>query len=207
MSELTRNIKWIAHDCFRIESAVTIYFDPYQIPSGAEKADIILITHSHYDHCSIGDVKKLIKENTTIVCPPDCVSKVTGSVEKGHLKIMTPGSTEKIGDINIEAVPSYNTNKPFHPKENDWLGYVVTVNGKRIYHAGDTDLIPEMSQLKDIDVALLPVSGQFVMTAEEAAEAVKIIKPKVAIPMHYGAGVAGTKEDAERFKKLAGNLC
>ena len=167
----------------------------------AEPADIILLTHSHYDHCSIEDIKRISTPKTVILAPADCQSKVQGKLDFRDFVIMEPGKSITMGNIGVEAVPAYNTDKDFHPKGNEWVGYVVDVNSKRIYHAGDSDSIPEMSKLNKIDVALLPVSGTYVMTAEEAAKAVASFEPKLAIPMHYGA-IVGEAGDAERFAAL-----
>lgn len=194
-------IEWLGQSGFKITDTDTIYIDPFNAKTD-EKADIILITHEHYDHCSIKDMQKLVRENTTIVTVADCQSKLSTVVSgiKG-VKIVRPGSKLTIGNVSIEAVPAYNINKQAHPKANEWVGFIVTIKGKRLYHAGDTDLIPEMKNITNIDVALLPVSGTYVMTAEEAAKAAEIIKPKIAVPMHYGA-VVGSVKDAERFKEL-----
>ena len=192
---MLENIKWLGHAGFKITGEKTVYIDPFKI-NDREPADIIIITHEHFDHLSPEDIKKIQTGTTVIVATPDCYSKVSGNV-----KIITPGKTLVVDGIKIEAVPAYNLNKHFHPKANAWIGVIAAINGKRIYHAGDTDNIPEMSNLKNIDVALLPVSGTYVMTAEEAADAANKINPKVAVPMHYGA-IVGTKADAERFKRL-----
>ena len=192
---MLENIKWLGHAGFKIKGEKTIYIDPFKI-SDNEPADIIIVTHEHFDHLSPEDIKKIQAEKTVIVTTPDCFSKVSGNV-----KTISPGKSIDVDGIKIEAVPAYNTNKHFHPKANGWIGVIVTVNGKRIYHAGDTDNIPEMSNLKNIDIALLPVSGTYVMTAEEAANAANRIMPKVAVPMHYGA-IVGTSADAEKFRKL-----
>ena len=197
---MVENIKWLGHASFKITGEKIIYIDPWKINED-EKADIILITHEHFDHCSSEDIEKIAKDDTTIVTVADCQSKVTRA-EVNDVRLVEPGSKLNAHGIEIEAVHSYNLNKDFHPQSNNWVGFVITVNGKRIYHAGDTDNIPEMSQLRNIDVALVPVSGTYVMTAEEAAQAVKTFKPKLAIPMHYG-DIVGTKEDAEKFKELA----
>jgi L-ascorbate metabolism protein UlaG (beta-lactamase superfamily) len=185
------NIEWLGHDSFRIKyKNKTIYIDPFKINTN-ETADIILITHSHYDHYSKEDIEK-INHNSTIIGPNDIKREITK---------LLPGEKTQIDNITIEAFPSYNQDKPFHPKENNWLGFVININKTRIYHAGDTDLIPEMSNLKNIDIALLPVSGKYVMNAEEAAKAAKIINAEISIPMHYGE-IIGNKEDAEKFKSL-----
>ena len=193
---MLENITWLGHAGFKIKGEKTVYIDPFKINDN-EPADIIIITHEHFDHLSPEDIKKIQTGRTIIVTTPDCYSKVSGNV-----KTISPGQTLNVDGIKIEAVPAYNSNKNFHPKQNGWMGVIVTINGKRIYHAGDTDNIPEMSALKNIDVALLPVSGTYVMTSEEAADAANKIMPKVAVPMHYGS-IVGTKADAEKFRKLA----
>ena len=196
---MTGNIHWLGHDTFRIEGEQLIYTDPFKIKK-KDTAGIILITHEHYDHCSAEDVKKLQGPETVIVTPADCASKLQGNV-----KIVKPGDKIEVRGVQIEAVPSYNTNKQFHTKDRGWVGYVFTVKGQRIYIAGDTDRIPEMKTIRT-DIALLPVSGTYVMTADEAAQAALDIKPKVAIPMHYGS-IVGTKEDARKFaEKLKGKI-
>ena len=194
-------IEWLGQSGFKITDSDTIYIDPFNAKTD-EKADIILITHEHYDHCSIKDIQKLVKQDTTIVTVADCQSKLSTVVSgiKG-VKIVRPGAKLMIGNVSIEAVPAYNINKQFHQKANEWVGFIVTIKGKRIYHAGDTDLIPEMKNITNIDVALLPVSGTYVMTADEAAKAAEIIKPKIAVPMHYGS-IVGSAKDAERFKEV-----
>lgn len=198
------DISWLGHDGFRLTDILegrTIYIDPYQIGS-SRPADIILITHSHHDHCSIEDIKKISTDKTVILATPDCQSKLQGKVDFRDLVLMMPGKDVTMGNINVEAVPAYNTDKEFHPKGNEWVGYVVDMNSKRIYHCGDTDMIPEMTKIHKPDVALMAVSGTYVMTAEEAANAVDTFKPKLAIPMHYGS-IVGSEEDAKRFKALA----
>lgn len=192
---MLQNINWLGHAGFKITGEKIVYIDPFKI-SETEPADIIIVTHEHFDHLSPDDIKKIQTGKTIIITTPDCYSKVSGNV-----KTISPGITVNVDGIKIEAVPAYNSNKQFHPKANGWIGVIVTINGKRIYHAGDTDNIPEMSNLKNIDIALLPVSGTYVMTAEEAADAANRIMPKVAVPMHYGS-IIGTKDDAEMFMKL-----
>jgi len=198
-------ISWLGHDGFKIKNAKTVYVDPYEIKSG-EKADILLISHNHEDHCSPEDVKKIVSEKTTIITTSESKRKLSKMKAK-EILVAKPGQKLLIDDVSIETVPAYNVNKfrspghPFHPKENEMLGFIVTMNGVRIYHAGDTDLIPEMERF-NVDVACLPVSGTYVMTAEEAVESTRHIKLKVAIPMHYGS-IVGDERDAERFKTLA----
>jgi L-ascorbate metabolism protein UlaG (beta-lactamase superfamily) len=196
---MTGNIHWLGHDTFRIEGEQVIYTDPFKIKKKGT-ADIILITHEHYDHCSPEDVKKIQGPDTVILSPADCAAKL-----QGNIRVVKPGDKIEVRGMTIEVVPSYNTNKQFHTKDRGWVGYVFTAKGQRIYIAGDTDYIPEMKNIR-ADVALLPVSGTYVMTADEAAQAALDIKPKVAIPMHYGS-IVGTKEDALKFaKKLKGKI-
>ena len=187
------NIHWLGHDTFKIEGEKVIFTDPFQL-NKKDIADIILITHDHRDHCSPEDIKKVQGPDTIIVATSDCKDKLSGDV-----RIIKPGDRITVGGVEIEAVPAYNINKPFHLKESEWVGYIFTMNGQRIYLAGDTDHIPEMKTF-DVDIALLPVSGTYVMTAEEAVRAALDIKPKIAIPMHYNS-IVGTEEDAERFAK------
>jgi L-ascorbate metabolism protein UlaG (beta-lactamase superfamily) len=186
-------ITWLGHDGFRIDGAKTIYFDPYQI-AGGPVADLILVSHEHFDHCSPEDIQKIQGPKTIIVTEKDSAKKVTGDI-----KVMKPGDVLDLGDVKIEAVPSYNIDKDFHTKKKGWLGFVVETEGVRVYHAGDADFIPEMKDL-EVDIAFLPVSGTYVMTAEQAVKAALAIRPKLAIPMHYGA-IVGDVEDAVRFQK------
>lgn len=193
-------LAWLGHDGFFIHGTKNIYIDPFQIePRDKPAADYMLITHNHYDHMSIADVEAVINENTIVFCPSDCSSKLS-KLRMKQLKIMEPGDTFEDESVTITAVPAYNVGKQFHPRENDWLGYLVTLDKTTIYHSGDTDAIPEMRDI-ECDVALLPVSGTYVMTAEEAAKIADVIKPELCIPMHWG-NLIGTREDAERFKKL-----
>jgi L-ascorbate metabolism protein UlaG (beta-lactamase superfamily) len=200
-------IHWLGHDSFRIDAEKTIYIDPWQLKEGARPADLILITHEHGDHCSPGDVAKIAGPETTVVTNAASAEKLQDLTAADQLRVVKPGQRLSINGIKIEAVPAYNLNKfrspgkPFHPQEAGHVGFIVAVGGQRIYHAGDTDNIPEMDGL-EVDIALLPVSGTYVMTAEEAADAARRIGPEIAVPMHYGAGVAGTRDDAERFAEL-----
>lgn len=189
---MLENIKWLGHDTFKIVGEKVIYTDPFQIAQ-PDKADIILITHEHYDHFSPEDIKKILDPDTVLVLPKDCAGKI-----KAKEIVVKPGDKVTVEGIEIEAVPSYNTNKNFHPKEKGWVGYIFKVSGKRFYIAGDTDYIPEMKTFKDIDIALLPVSGTYVMDAKEAVQAALDINPKIAIPMHYGS-IVGSESDAKYF--------
>jgi len=189
-------IRWYGHDSFLIEDGKkVIYIDPWKMPSSAPKADYIFVTHDHYDHYSAEDIEKLSGENTIVFCPNDIAERLGE-----RARSLSPEQTMLYDDIKIEAIRAYNIDKSFHPKENDWLGYIITVSdGTRIYHAGDTDFIPEMRDL-ETDIALLPVSGTYVMTAEAAINAANTFKPKIAIPMHFG-DIIGDDNDAVKFGK------
>ena len=199
-------ISWLGHDSFRIKNGKTVIIDPFKIRPTSDKADILLISHEHFDHFSLDDIKKVVNQNTTIVTISS-VKKDLSSLQVKEVKAVKPGDKLKIGDVSIEVVPAYNLNKfrepgkVFHPKEDGKAGFIIGIKGVKVYHAGDTDAIPEMKGLK-ADVALLPVSGTYVMTPEEAAQAVKMVEPKLAIPMHYGV-IVGTEQDAQKFKQLA----
>lgn len=208
MKILGIDIKWLGHDSFKIKTDKVIYIDPFQIEPD-EKADLIFITHEHFDHCNPEDIEKLIKDDTVLVGIPLCkdsFSKFSSDVKE--IIYLKPNQKKTIEGIEVETVPAYNVNKfrepgkPFHPKQDGKVGYILNIDGKRIYHAGDTDLIAEMKNFGNIDIALLPVSGTYVMTAEEAVNAVDWIKPKIAIPMHYKK-IVGTQEDALKFKRNA----
>ena len=193
LEEAIKKIHWLGHDAIFIEGSTTVCFDPYQL-TAKRPADLILISHEHFDHCSPEDLAKVAKPDSTIVTDKACAKKLTGDV-----RVVAPGDRIRVKGVEIDVRPAYNTNKDFHPKKAGMVSYVVTLDGVRYYHAGDTDFIPEMKEL-DVDVAFLPVSGTYVMTAEEAAGAARAIKPKVAIPMHYAA-IVGTEEDADKFKR------
>ncbi|MFA5181937.1 MAG: MBL fold metallo-hydrolase [Syntrophales bacterium] len=193
---MKEKIFWLGHSSIRIEGEQVIYIDPWKI-AGKPKADLILISHGHHDHFSLSDIGKLKKEGTIVVGPPDCTAQI-----KGDVRTMRPGDTVTFGGIKIEAVPSYTPKKPFHPRANQWLGFILELAGKRIYYAGDTDFIPEMKDFK-ADIVIIPVGGTYTMTAEEAVQAVALIQPQLAIPIHCG-DIVGLMDDAERFKKLAG---
>ncbi len=195
---MAENIFWLGHDSFRLVDEKVVYVDPWKLAPGAQKADVILLTHDHYDHLSKDDIARLSKSDTVVVGPSAVASKLGGKI-----LVAKPGDRLTAAGIPIEVVPAYNPMKQFHPKSAGYVGYIITLNSRRIYQAGDTDLIPEMTQIK-ADIALLPVSGKYVMTAAEAAEAANTIKPALAIPMHYGdLDVVGTRSDAEEFKRLA----
>jgi len=198
---MIENIHWLGHASFRIENDKTIYIDPYELKGKPPEADLILITHDHHDHCSPDDVAKVAKDDTVIVTIAAAAQRL-----KGDVRVVKPGESLLVLLIPIETVPAYNVNKfrgpgvPFHPQESGHVGFILTVGGLRIYHAGDTDVIPEMDDI-EADIALLPVGGTYTMTADEAARAANRIKPQVAIPMHHGA-IVGSVRDAQRFRDL-----
>ena len=198
MIEILKGIHWLHHASFRLELAgKIIYIDPWKIRNSI-KADYIFVTHEHYDHLSPGDIRELYKEGTKMFCPAGAMEEAS----EFKPKKMLPNEKAESGILKFETIPAYNTGKSFHTKDSGKLGYVIEIGGKRIYHAGDTDATTEMKALKNITVAMLPVGGTYTMTAKEAAAAVDIFKPEVAIPMHWGE-IVGSKKDAEEFKMLA----
>ena len=203
---LLDSIEWLGHSGFRIDaSGTTIYIDPYRI-AGGPVADLILVTHGHYDHYSPQDVERISGEHTWLVAPPAVAERASGRVAS----IVTGQALElePLAGVEVAAVAAYNTSKrdedgrPFHPRDAGWVGFDMNIRGERLYHAGDTDVIPEMDSVVGVDVALLPVSGTYVMTAGEAAEAARRIQPAAAVPMHWGQHI-GTRADAEEFAERA----
>ncbi|HJT83099.1 MAG TPA: MBL fold metallo-hydrolase [Nitrososphaeraceae archaeon] len=205
---IVNNIKihWLGHDSFKIvtDNNRVIYIDPYKLSKVNHKkndAELVLISHNHFDHLSIEDIRHVINDNTKIIAALECREKLS---QEGftNVKNVEPGQVIHEDGINIEAVHAYNIDKNFHPKEDKKIGFIITCNNTRIYHAGDSDKIPEMSKFIP-DIALVPVSGVYVMTAEEAADCVNnLLRPTImAIPMHYGS-IVGNVEDALKFKKL-----
>jgi L-ascorbate metabolism protein UlaG (beta-lactamase superfamily) len=183
---------WLGHASVRIQSpTTTLYVDPWKLGKSAQRADIILLTHDHYDHYSEEDINSVSVASTSVVAP---------MATKFVTDVITPGKLLNIRDVTIQAVPAYNIEKAFHPRSNGWVGYVMTILGRRIYHPGDTDRIPEMKGLS-VDVAFIPVGGTYTMDPREASQAVKDIKTTYAIPIHYG-DIVGTRKDAEAFAGL-----
>jgi L-ascorbate metabolism protein UlaG (beta-lactamase superfamily) len=204
---LVESVTWLGHSGFLIRAGrAHVYIDPYRVPDGAPAADVILVTHHHYDHFSPQDVEKLSTDRTWLIAPPTVAERVAGQVVS-----IAPGQLvepDSVRGIDVRAVAAYNTSKrdregnPFHPREAGGVGFDLRVRGERLYHAGDTDVIPEMDEVHGVEVALLPVSGVYVMTAGEAAEAARRIAPKVAVPMHWGEHI-GTRDDAQAFARKA----
>jgi len=202
------DIRGLGHSSFYIKNALgkIIYIDPFRISEDSEEADFIFITHSHYDHCSIEDIRKIAKNGTIIIAPADVSSKFSHIDAKVELKIADPETKMQFDEAGIKfwCIPAYNINKSFHSREEDWVGYILDLSGVLIYHAGDTDFIPEMKKLStaNIDIALLPIGGTYTMNAGEAAKAAAVIKPKLAVPMHYGKiERTGDKNEANVFMK------
>ena len=195
---MLNNIEVLCHSSIRMNKGKIIYVDPFHIEENYQDADIILITHSHYDHFSEEDIEKVRKADTIIYVTEDYVenARQLGFSENKIIGVK-PNQTYYEGNMEINTVPAYNVNKQFHPKENNWVGYILKIDGISYYIAGDTDITEENKKIK-CDVAFVPVGGTYTMTEKEAAELVNIIKPKVAIPIHYG-DIVGTKEDAVTF--------
>ncbi|MBQ7720053.1 MAG: MBL fold metallo-hydrolase [Clostridia bacterium] len=196
-------IKVITHSCIRItEGGTVIYADPFHMPDDPRDGDIILITHDHFDHFSPEDIKKAAKSGAVIAAPEKMAKKAADETGMSVTPVK-PGGTYEISGLPVGTVPAYNILKPFHPKSAGWVGYIVTVGGRRIYIAGDTDVTPESKKVK-CDVAMLPVGGKYTMTAKEAAALTDIIKPAEAIPTHYGT-VVGSADDGKLFASLVGS--
>jgi len=196
------NIEVLCHSSIRIESeGKIIYSDPFKIKESKNDADIIAITHSHYDHFSEKDILKVKNEKTKILITSDLFEKTLAlGFKKENITIVMPNNKYGILDMEVETIPAYNTNKKFHPKENNWVGYILNIENKKIYIAGDTDIIDENRKI-ECDIVLVPVGGTYTMTYEEAAQLVNILKPEKVIPTHYG-DIVGDIKDGINFSKL-----
>ena len=196
---MTGNIEVFIQNSIRIRSRVgVIYIDPFQMKEEPKDADFVLITHDHYDHFSPEDIGKVSKADTILVVPEKMAAKareVSGTV--GKIETVKPSVYREMGGLEFETVPAYNTLKPFHPKSAEWVGYILRVDGKRIYIAGDTDATKEAKAVK-CDIALVPIGGTYTMDAKKAAELINTIRPDVAIPVHYGH-IVGKPSDGEVF--------
>ena len=198
---MLENIELLCHSSIRINKEKIIYIDPYKIEKDYNDADLIFVTHDHYDHYSEEDIDKVKKEDTVIIAPEELLTKLLRKgINKNAIITVEPNEKYMVQGIKFETIPAYNTNKTFHPKENGWVGYIITLDDIRYYIAGDTDITEENRKVK-CDVAFVPVGGTYTMNYSEAAELVNIIKPKIAVPIHYGS-VVGTKQDATDFIKL-----
>ena len=199
-------IGWLGHDGFKIKNGKTVIVDPFKVRSSSDKADLLLISHEHYDNLSTEDIKKVSFDKTIVVAAVSCKNELS-KLKLRDVRFIDSGGKLNVDGVILEAVPAYNLNKfrepgkVFHPKDEGKVGYIIEIEGVRVYHAGDTDAIPEMKNFR-ADIALLPVSGTYVMNAQEAASAVGMIRPKLAIPMHYGA-IVGSESDAQKFKQIA----
>ncbi|MCF7953950.1 MAG: MBL fold metallo-hydrolase [Spirochaetales bacterium] len=187
-------IIWLGHASFKISGTKTIYIDPWKIEGRENDGDILLISHSHHDHYSPGDIAKVDNESSVLLGSRDVIQ------ENGYGTAMAAGETYNDDTASVQAVSAYNTIKPFHRKKNQWLGFLIHMDGKTIYYAGDTDVIPEMKDLPSMDAALLPIGGVYTMNAEKAAQASELLSTEIIIPYHWG-DIVGTIKDAEKFKK------
>ena len=195
-------IEVLTHSSIRIKGEVgTIYVDPFNIKDELNDADFVFVTHPHYDHFSIKDLRKVIKPETIMVVPARMEDDAL-ELEREVKEVMAvkPGGSYEAGNLKFETVAAYNTIKPFHPRRAEWVGYILVVDGKRIYIAGDTGATKEAKAVK-CDVVLLPVGGTYTLDTKRAAELVNTIKPEYAIPTHYGT-IAGRKTDGKTFADL-----
>ena len=198
---MLENIEVLYHSSIKINKEKTIYIDPFKIDKDYNDADIVFITHDHFDHYSEEDIDKVINENTTIIIPEELLTKLLRKgINKNAIITVEPNKKYIVQGIKFETIPAYNTNKTFHPKENDWIGYIIMLDGIRYYIAGDTDITEENKKVK-CDVAFVPVGGTYTMDFKEAAQLINEIQPKIAVPTHYGS-IVGTEQDATDFIKL-----
>ena len=198
---MLENVEVLCHSSIKINKEKVIYIDPFKIEKNYNDADIVFITHDHYDHYSEEDIDKVINENTIIIIPEELLTKLLRKgINKNAIITVEPNEKYVVQGIKFETIPAYNTNKTFHPKENGWVGYIIEIKGVRYYIAGDTDITEENRRVK-CDVAFVPVGGTYTTDFKEAAQLINEIQPKIAVPIHYGS-VVGTKQDATDFIKL-----
>ena len=198
---MLENIEVLCHSCIKFNKGEVIYFDPFKIEKNYNDADAIFITHDHYDHYSEEDIDKVVKKGTIIVAPEDLLTKLLKKgFERDNMVLVTPNQKYTVKGIEFQTIPAYNVNKQFHPKANEWVGYVLKIEGVTYYIAGDTDITEENKKVK-CDVAFVPVGGTFTMDYRESAELINEIKPKIAVPTHYGS-IVGEKSDGVSFSKL-----
>jgi L-ascorbate metabolism protein UlaG (beta-lactamase superfamily) len=199
---MLERVHWLGHDSFRLDGSSVVYIDPWKLPLGQPTAHVVLVTHDHYDHYSADDIARVAGPDTVVVGPSAVTAKVRGQATL----TIRPGETLEVNTATVTAVPAYNVDKfkqpgvVYHSRDAGHVGYIVAMDGMRIYHAGDTDAIPEMEAV-DVDVALLPVGGTYTMTAEEAARACTMLRTAVAVPMHFG-DIVGSRDDARVFERL-----
>ena len=198
---MLENVEVLCHSSIKINKEKVIYIDPFKIEKNYNDADIVFITHDHYDHYSEEDIDKVINENTIIIIPEELLTKLLRKgINKNAIITVEPNEKYMVQGIKFETIPAYNTNKTFHPKENGWVGYIIEIKGVRYYIAGDTDMTEENRRVKGV-VAFVPVGGTYTTDFKEAAQLINEIQPKIAVPIHYGS-VVGTKQDATDFIKL-----
>jgi L-ascorbate metabolism protein UlaG (beta-lactamase superfamily) len=196
---MTDNIEVYTQSSIRIRNRdKVIYIDPFQMSEEPQNADFILITHDHYDHFSPEDIAKIANETTILIVPEKMEAKAQEVADLvGSILTVKPGVYQEVDGLEFETIPAYNLLKPFHPKGAEWVGYILRIDGKRIYIAGDTDETKEAKAVK-CDIALVPIGGTYTMDAKKAAELVNTIRPNVAIPTHYGS-IVGKPGDGETF--------
>ena len=195
-----KNFNVNCNNSIQIIGSKKIYIDPYEIEENLHDADYIFCTHSHYDHFSENDLKKVIKESTKIITVKSSEEDAEKLVKRENILIVEPNKTYKIDDIEFSTTYAYNVNKPFHPKQNNWVGFIINLDGIKYFISGDTDNIDELQGL-EADYAFIPVGGTYTMDYKEAAELANNLNVKAVIPTHYGS-VAGSKEDGNKFKML-----
>lgn len=196
---MVNNIEWLGHSTIKILGDKIIYIDPYNIKENFGDADVIFITHNHYDHFSKEDIEKCINENTKIIVTEDLYEDALQlGFKENDIKRVLPNNNYEVENLSFSTLPAYNINKTFHPKENNWVGYIIKIDNIKYYIAGDTDITDEAKKVK-CDIAFLPIGGTFTMNYQEASILANEIEPKIVIPIHYGT-LVGNKEDALNFK-------